>query len=184
MKNYFKSVITITLITVTAAVMLALSHNATKDKIAYQERQEVLTALKSVLPFHNNEPDKDVIINNGIKVFVGKKDNEITGYAVNVIETSGYGGAISVLTGVDVKGAVTGVAIIYHSETPGLGDKIMDKSFLNSFTGKRVEDRIAVKKDGGDIEQFSGATISPRAVAKAAQNSLEAVNKAKGLQND
>ena len=56
--------------------------------------------------------------------------------------------------------------------------------FLNSFTGKRVEDRIAVKKDGGDIEQFSGATISPRAVAKAVQNSLEAVNKAKGLQND
>ena len=65
MKNYFKSVITITLITVTAAIMLALSYNATKDKIAYQERQEVLTALKSVLPFHNNEPDKDVIIKDG-----------------------------------------------------------------------------------------------------------------------
>lgn len=184
MKNYFKSVITITLITVSAAIMLALSYNATKDKIAYQERQEVLTALKSVLPFHNNEPDKDVIIKDGVKIFVGKKDTEITGYAVNVIETSGYGEAISVLTGVDVKGAVTGVAVIYHSETPGLGDKIIDKSFLDSFTGKKREDKIAVIKDGGDIEQFSGATISPRAVAKAVQNSLEAINKAAGLEND
>lgn len=144
----------------------------------------MLTALKSVLPFHNNEPDKDVIIKDGVKVFVGKKDTEITGYAVNVIETSGYGEAISVLTGVDVKGAVTGVAVIYHSETPGLGDKIIDKSFLDSFTGKKREDKIAVIKDGGDIEQFSGATISPRAVAKAVQNSLEAINKAAGLEND
>lgn len=184
MKSYFKSVLTITIITITAGVMLALSHNATKDKIAYQERQEVLNALKAVLPLHNNEPDKDIILKDGLKVFVGKKDGEITGYAVNVIETSGYGGAISVLTGVDKKGLITGVAIIYHTETPGLGDKIEDKEFLRSFEGLKISDRIAVKKDGGNIEQFSGATISPRAVAKAVNSSLKVINKAAGFQND
>lgn len=184
MTSYFKSILTITIITITAGVMLALSHNATRDKIAYQERQEVLNALKAVLPVHDNEPDKDVIVKDGIKIYVGKNNGEITGYAVNVIETSGYSGAISVLTGVDKKGLISGVAIVYHSETPGLGDKIEDSEFLQSFEGLNINDRIAVKKDGGEIEQFSGATISPRAVSKAVKKSLEIIIKAAGLEND
>ena len=68
------------------------------------------------------------------------------------------------------------IAIIYHSETPGLGDKITNKSFLDLFQGFTVNDKIAVKKDGGTIEQFSGATISPRAVAAGVKDSLTVIN--------
>ena len=134
MNSFFKSVFTITIITVSAGIMLALSYSFTKD--------------------------------NGT----------ITGYAVNIINTQGYGGAISILTGTDSKGAVYGIAIIYHSETPGLGDKITNKSFLDLFQGFTVNDKIAVKKDGGTIEQFSGATISPRAVAAGVKDSLTVIN--------
>ena len=176
MNSFFKSVFTITKITVSAGIMLALSYSFTKYKIAYQERQEILNAFKSILPYHNNEPDKDYEIINNQKVFVAKDNGTITGYAVNIINTQGYGGAISILTGTDSKGAVYGIAIIYHSETPGLGDKITNKSFLDLFQGFTVNDKIAVKKDGGTIEQFSGATISPRAVAAGVKDSLTVIN--------
>ena len=176
MNSFFKSVFTITIITVLAGVMLALSYSFTKDKIAYQERQKILNAFKSILPYHNNEPDKDYEIINNQKVFIAKDNGTITGYAVNVINTQGYGGAISILTGTDSNGAVSGVAIIYHSETPGLGDKITNKSFLDLFKGFTVNDKIAVKKHGGTIEQFSGATISPRAVAAGVKDSLTVIN--------
>ena len=146
MNSFFKSVFAITIITVLAGIMLALSYSLTKDKIAYQERQEILNAFTSILPYHNNEPDKD------------------------------YGGAISILTGTNSQGVISGVAVIYHSETPGLGDKITNKSFLDLFKGFAVNDKIAVKKDGGTIEQFSGATISPRAVAAGVKDSLKVIN--------
>ncbi len=176
MSSFFKSIFTITIITVLAGVMLALSYSFTKDKIAYKERQEILNAFKSILPYHNNAPDKDYEIINNQKVFIAKDNSTITGYAVNVINTQGYGGAISILTGTDSQGAVYGVAVIYHSETPGLGDKITNKSFLDLFKGFTVNDKIAVKKDGGTIEQFSGATISPRAVAAGVKDSLTVIN--------
>ena len=117
---------------------------------------------------------------NNQKIFIAKDNGTITGYAVNVINTQGYGGAVSILTGTDSKGAVSGVAVIYHSETPGLGDKITSKSFLDLFKGFTVNDKIAVKKDGGTIEQFSGATISPRAVAAGVKDSLKVINSAIG----
>lgn len=176
MNSFFKSVFTITIVTVLAGVMLALSYSITKDKIIYQERQEILNAFTSILPYHNNEPDKDYKIINNQKIFIAKDNGTITGYAVNVINTQGYGGAISILTGTDNIGAVTGVAIIYHSETPGLGDKITKQFFLDLFKGFTFYDKIAVKKDGGTIEQFSGATISPRAVANGVKDSLQVIN--------
>ncbi len=176
MNSFFKSVFTITIITVLAGIMLTLSYFFTKDKIAYQERQEILNAFKSILPYHNNEPDKEYEIINNQKIFIAKDNGTITGYAVNVINTQGYGGAISILTGTDSNGVVSGVAVIYHSETPGLGDKITSKSFLDLFKGLTINDKIAVKKDGGTIEQFSGATISPRAVAAGVKDSLKVIN--------
>lgn len=176
MNSFFKSVFAITIITVLAGIMLALSYSLTKDKIAYQERQEILNAFTSILPYHNNEPDKDYKIINNQKVFIAKDNGTITGYAVNVINTQGYGGAISILTGTDSQGVISGVAVIYHSETPGLGDKITNKSFLDLFKGFAVNDKIAVKKDGGTIGQFSGATISPRAVAAGVKDSLKVIN--------
>lgn len=180
MNRFFKPVITITIITVVSGIMLSTSYFATKDKIEYQERLEMLNSFQAVLPYHNNEVYNDYEIIDNQKIYVAKDNGTVTGYAVNVINTKGYGGAISILTGTDNKGIVYGVSIIYHSETPGLGDKITNKSFLDLFKGYSALNRIAVKKDGGTIDQFSGATISPRAVANGVQDCLTVINSVMG----
>lgn len=172
MQGILKPVLVLTFITFIAGLMLSFSYYKTKDKIAYQERQEILSAFSSILPYYNNEPDKDVVMYNGAKIYVGKDNGTVTGYAVNIVSTKGYSGAISVLTGVNTSGKISGVSVVYHSETPGLGDKISNKEFLDSFKGMGEKNKIAVKKDGGEIEQFSGATISPRAVSGAVKDSL------------
>jgi len=91
----------------------------------------------------------------------------------------GYGGAIRVLLGVDKDGRILGARVLAHTETPGLGDKIeVDRDdWILDFDGKSLgeppPERWAVKKDGGDFDQFSGATITPRAVVKSVKQGLE-----------
>lgn len=176
MKKFLKPVFVLAVISLITGLMLSFSYYKTKDKIEYIQRQEVLDGFNSVLPYHNNEPDKDAVIYNGAKIYIGKDNGTVTGYGINIISTSGYSGSISVLTGIDINGKISGVSIVYHSETPGLGDKITGREFLDSFKGMGLGNKIAVKKDGGEIEQFSGATISPRAVAKAVNDSIVIVS--------
>ena len=78
------------------------------------------------------------------------------------------------MVGVDPNGVITGVEVISHSETPGLGSKITEPQFLGLFPGRSLSNtHWAVKKDGGDIDQITGATISPRAVVAAIYTGLE-----------
>src|SRR3989338_8845266 len=88
----------------------------------------------------------------------------IVGTAFQVIAPDGYAGDIDILS---------------HKETPGLGNKIMKEEWRSQFKGRSLEDGhiFAVKKDGGDINQFSGATISPRAVVDAVKKGLDIYNK-------
>lgn len=103
---------------------------------------------------------------------------KITGYALETVAPDGYSGAIRLIVGTDAKGAVSAVRVLAHKETPGLGDKIeLKKSdWINSFVGKFLshdnEANWAVKKDGGEFDAFTGATITPRAVVKAVKNLL------------
>ena len=85
------------------------------------------------------------------------------------------------MIGVYADGTLAGVRVLAHKETPGLGDGIDEKHspWILAFTGKSLEnpllDRWKVKKDGGVFDQFTGATITPRAVVKATQRFLEYV---------
>ena len=94
--------------------------------------------------------------------------------AFNVVAPDGYSGNIEIMVGVDPAGVVTGVAILRHAETPGLGDKIALPAYTDRFRGQRLEGTDwRVKKDGGDFDQLTGATISPRAVVGAIRSGLE-----------
>ncbi|WP_298644954.1 RnfABCDGE type electron transport complex subunit G, partial [uncultured Cardiobacterium sp.] len=91
----------------------------------------------------------------------------------------GYNGNITLLIGIapDHK-TLLGVRVLEHKETPGLGDKIDTRisPWIHSFAGKSLDDtRFAVKKDGGDIDSFTGATITPRAIANQVDTTLRAV---------
>ncbi len=185
-------IIVLTLFCLIAAAALAKVNDITKGPIAEQERLKTVTALKAVLPAFNNDIDKDakdVVVGQDkkgrdirIKFYTGKMNETPVGKAFQVIAADGYAGDISILMGVRPDGKVSGIEIISHKETPGLGNKIQKEEWKGQFKGRSIDDgpRFAVKKDGGEIDQFSGATISPRAVVNAVKRGLEIYNREYG----
>jgi electron transport complex protein RnfG len=169
-------VIILTLIASLSGIILSFVHSSTKEKIAEAYRQEFLRALVKVLPKYDNEPDKDIKTVKDRTIYVAKYKGEVVGYAILSTSTKGYGGDIDVLVGVSPSGKILGIEILRHAETPGLGNKIENEEFKNKFKGLDLNDKIAVKKDGGMIDQFSGATISPRAVAEAVDLGLKFIS--------
>jgi electron transport complex protein RnfG len=177
-KQPIMMVVVLTVVAGIAALILGFVYGATKDKIAEEYRKDFLRGLNVVLPDFDNQPDKDAVEVEGRKIYPATKNGELLGYAVQSVSPKGYGGDIAVLIGVNLKGEVTGIEILKHAETPGLGNKIESSSFRESFTGLTKDSNIAVQKDGGLIEQFSGATISPRAVCEAVRDGLSFMDKA------
>jgi electron transport complex protein RnfG len=177
MNESVKMVVVLTIITTIAALILAFVYNGTKDQIAEAYRQDFLKGLKVVLPGFDNKPDMEFKEMDGRKIYVGKKEGEVFGYAVQTVSPKGYSGDIVVLTGVNPKGEILGIQILKHAETPGLGNKIEFKEWRDTFVGLDKDSNIAVKKDGGNIDEFSGATISPRAVCEAVNIGLDFLNR-------
>ncbi len=177
-------ILALTLITVGAGLLLSLVESLTRAPIAEQRRLETLRALQTVLPAFDNSPDADTIElafgtdKKGRELkrtfFRGRQGAEISGVAFSVVAPDGYSGNINMMVGVDPGGAVVGLEILTHAETPGLGDKITHDEFKAQFKGKTLEGSDwRVKKDGGDFDQITGATISPRAVVKAVHKGLQ-----------
>ena len=177
-------VLVLTLITVSAGLILSLVEAMTREPIAEQRRLETLRALQAVLPPVENSPDQDTVQlvtgrdKRGRDVsrtfFRGRQGGNLAGVAFQVTAGDGYSGNIDVMVGVDPSGTVVGVEILSHNETPGLGDKIEDPAFKGIFAGKNLDNADwRVKKDGGEFDQITGATISPRAVVGAVRKGLE-----------
>jgi len=183
-KDVIKMIITLTIVTGIAATALSKVYDGTKDAIAEAKRQEVLRAIKTVLPAYDNEPDKDIVElvtgknkkGEEIKTtfYRGKKEGEFVGVAFKSSSMEGYSGLIEVMVGIDPGGTVSAIEVVSHAETPGLGDKIAFKWFEDMYKGKNLENTTwLVKKDGGDFDQLTGATISPRAVTQAVKKALD-----------
>jgi Na+-translocating ferredoxin:NAD+ oxidoreductase subunit G len=184
MKELSRLVLVLTLIAAGAGLILSMVERATREPIAEQRRQETLRALSAVLPPADNSPDEDTVSlvvgkdrrdRDIERVFYrGRKGGEVSGIAFQVIAPDGYSGNIAIMVGIDPAGAVSGVEILSHAETPGLGDKITEPWFKQMFKGKTLDNADwRVKKDGGDFDQITGATISPRAVVGAIHRGLE-----------
>lgn len=184
MKEILRLMLVLTTICFVAALALSQVYEATREPIAHQKRLEVLRAIRAVLPDIDNEPDKDAVRlrlgeatrgeSKEVTFFRGRLHGKLTGVAFVVVSREGYGGNIEIMLGVDPQGTILGVEIVSQMETPGLGVKIAEKRFRQQFVGRRLENtRWAVKKDGGDLDQITGATISPRAVVKAIEQGLQ-----------
>lgn len=157
----------------------------TKDKIdavmAAQQRELLLQVIPQDY-FNNNLLESAVIPQDknllGIqKIYFAKKDGNVSAYAYETTAPDGYSGDIRLLVGLDPKGEILGVRVIEHHETPGLGDKIERRisNWILGFTNQSINEHNlsewAVKKDGGKFDQFSGATITPRAVVNQTKRS-------------
>jgi electron transport complex protein RnfG len=184
MNSMFRLAMVLTLITAGAGLILSMVEAVTREPIAEQRRLETLRALQAVLPPSDNSPDQDIVQlvtgqdKRGRDVqrtfYRGRKAAELSGVAFKVIAPDGYSGNIMVMVGVDPEGTVKGIEILSHNETPGLGDKIVLPVFKDIFVGKNLQNADwRVKKDGGEFDQITGATISPRAVVGAVRRGLE-----------
>lgn len=184
MNSIPRLVLVLTLITAGAGLILSMVESVTREPIAEQRRLETLRALKAVLPPYANSPDEDTVSlvvgidKRGRDVqrtfFRGRQDGQASGIAFKVTAPDGYSGNIDIMVGIDPAGTVVGIEILSHNETPGLGDKIAFPEFKNIFAGKNLDNADwRVKKDGGEFDQITGATISPRAVVGAVHKGLE-----------
>ncbi len=168
-----------------AATLLILGNNSTHEAIAERRAEDLLESLSQVLPdsLHDNNLLANAILiednyGNPLTVYRAIKNQRISGFAYRVTG-QGYAGDIQLILGVKPDGELIGVRVLAHSETPGLGDKIeIEKdNWIARFKGRSLENTSAsewrVKKDGGRFDQFSGATITPRAVIRAVHEGLE-----------
>jgi len=176
------------------AGILASTYAGTKDKIDEEERKAAQKALLEIIP--QSRFDNDILLDtitipesartslgkiSGENIYVARKSNKIIAVIVPAIAPDGYNGDIKLITGVNTDGTIAGVRILTHKETPGLGDKVDIKKsqWVTSFTGRSITNPIStawkVKKNGGEFDQFTGATITPRAVVKQVYKILQFV---------
>ncbi len=160
--------LTLFLITTIVAGLLGLVNYVTADTIAEQIAQKAENAMLQVLEADSYEP-LDVPEESAVTAAYRAGDR---GYVVRVAP-NGFGGAIDMMVGVDVSGAVTGVAIVSQSETASLGANCTREDFRAQFTGKTGT--LSVSKDGGEIEALTGATVTSRAVTEGVNTALEFV---------
>lgn len=166
-------------------VVLAATDMVTADPIAQRALEDKQNALAKVIPasIHDNNPVTDTLVIKGhggkdLTVYRAKREGKVTGVAYQ-IEGSGYAGEMRLMLAVTPDGKVLGVRALAHKETPGLGDKIeiAKSDWITRFTGLSLgnpaPDKWKVKKDGGQFDQFSGATITPRGVVTAIRHGLE-----------
>jgi electron transport complex protein RnfG len=162
---------------------LALAARATDADIHAAVARDMKQSFAVVLPGqYENDLLKDTLTLNGpngdVTVYRARRAGQVEALVYKV-SGNGYAGAIDCIMGVDRTGHITGVRVITHKETPGLGDKIeaAKNRWIYSFEGKYLGDppleKWAVKKDGGVFDQFAGATITPRGVVKAVKGGLE-----------
>ncbi|MBU3823204.1 MAG: electron transport complex subunit RsxG [Candidatus Oceanisphaera merdipullorum] len=179
-----KHAFTLAIFALVCTALIALTHRLTQGTILEQEQSQLLKVLDELLPESNHdEPlfEHCVLVtspqflgsNNPLPVFTAVKNGQPQGYAIEAIAPDGYSGDIKLIVGVQIDGTLSGVRVLSHNETPGLGDKIELKRspWILSFNGKSMTDEKdpswAVRNDGGQFDAFSGATITPRAVVKA-----------------
>lgn len=163
-------------ITLVASAGVGLVNMITVDPIARAEEQAKADALRQVLPAFDKTTDEGLTIDEiPVTVFTATRDGEVAGYAVEALSKNGFGGEVRLMVGFAPGGEVLNVNVLRQTETPGLGTKMaeQDNVLLRSVRGKNLEQmklvdgKLAVKKDGGDVDALTAATISSRAYVDA-----------------
>ena len=174
----------------TGTGVMAITFHHAKDYIAENQRQVLIRSLSSVLPtvqYDNNIVEDTIELlapdwlgsKQALTIYRARKAGRPVAAVVTAVAPDGYNGRIKLIVGVDFHGEITGVRVVEHHETPGLGDGIEAErtDWILAFNQRSLNNTMAkqwqVKKDGGDFDQLTGATITPRAIVKAVYKSLK-----------
>ncbi len=182
----------LTFFTVIGIGVVSLTHEKTAADIARNEHLALVQRLSAVLPVgeYDNDPSADRLslppdprlgTRAPSTAWLARREGRVVAVVLAPVARGGYSGDIHLLVGARLDGTLTGVRVTQHKETPGLGDPIEESKsdWIHRFTGKSLGNPApsgwAVKKDGGAFDQFTGATITPRAVVGAVRSALEYV---------
>ncbi len=188
-RSVIKNSLVLALFAAVTVAVVAITQQSTASRIATEERAAQIRALGEILPAHSYDNallDSVIYLNESLlghrtdtPAYIASVAGQPAAVILQANAPDGYSGTIQLLVGIMADGTLSGVRVIHHKETPGLGDRIeLAKSqWIKSFDGKSLnnpqERGWAVKKDQGDFDQFAGATITPRAVVTAVHKSLQ-----------
>lgn len=171
-KNMFLVLSSITLI---AGFILSYVYSQTKEKILIAQEEKSQESIKQVLSLpYNNNPFESVVTyadeEENLALFPAFQDSLFQGAAVKSFSKRGYSGKVWIMIGFTQKGEILKINVLEHKETPGLGTKMDLDEFKGQFIGKNPETyHLKVKKDGGDVDAITAATISSRAFSDAVE---------------
>lgn len=175
-------------ITLVCSAAVGYIYKITVEPIARAKADNIKAALSQVLPTFDQSTSQSVEVDAmPITVHTATADGTTVGYAVETMTKSGFSGEFRLMVGFNPDGTVYGIKVLEHSETPGLGSKMTDEGnpLLLSFQGKSPASMsLKVKKDGGDVDALTAATISSRAYVDAVARAYNALIQATGWEAD
>ncbi len=171
-------IVVLVVITAIASAGVGGVYMLTKEPIEAARLAKTNNAIADIMPTFNNNPSNEAFtaMADGVevKVYPAKENDQLVGYAVETYSNLGFGGKIGLLVGFTPEGKITKISVLEHKETPGLGDKIEPKKskFSIQFEGNDPsQTKIALRKEGGNIDAITASTISSKAY-------IDAVNRA------
>ncbi len=184
--NFVNMVLTLFAVTAFAALALGAVYVITKKPIEIAKKQKQEAAIRQVLPAFDSLKVMmlpDAMGNDSLQFNVATKDGKLIGVAIKTYTNKGFGGRFDVMVGFLPNGTINNTSVLDMKETPGLGTNIMHKNsdFPNQFHGKNPASfKLKVKKDGGDVDAITAATISSRAFCDALSRAYKSFEKNKG----
>jgi Na+-translocating ferredoxin:NAD+ oxidoreductase subunit G len=165
--------LSLTLISMGASIALGFVYEYTKKPIELSNLNRKLEAIRQVVPEFNNNPADEMFRlptgeGDSLEVYPSKMDNKTCGYAIKTFSDKGYSGSITLMVGFKPDGSINNISVLEQKETPGLGTKMDEPKFREQFNGRDPSTfTLKVKKDGGQVDAISAATISSRAFCDA-----------------
>ena len=170
--------LSLTVIALVAAGVLALVNAVTAEPIAQAQKAKKEAAIKAVLPAFDRI--EEAVVDGVACTKAYNAEGEMVGMAVESGSEKGFGGHLGVMVGFDTEGAITGYQVLETAETPGLGAKAgewFQQGNKGDIIGQTPTTPLQVKKDGGSVDAISGSTITSRAFCEAINNAYQIFQK-------
>ena len=188
-RNMIISAVLLAMFAIAGTFFVSYTFDNTIDRINENKRLALLKAFHILIPpsAHDNDIFTDIISvqnkellgsNKPVNIYRARKNNKPVAVIINSVAPDGYNGNIELLVAININNTLAGVRVVHHKETPGLGDAIEENrsDWITKFNQRSLTNPDkkgwAVKRDGGEFDQFTGATITPRAIVKAVYNTL------------
>ncbi len=181
MKEIIRLILTLTVICAISSALLAAVYGVTKDPIAAALERRTASSAAKVMPPGLAAPEKRIV--DGVCFFVAKREGKLEAAAVEGRSKSGYGGDVALMVGMSADGKLVNYEVVQASETPGLGTKMTSDAFKAPLLGRPLSGSWKVKKDGGDVDAITAATISSRAAMECIRDAIAKFEKAAAALN-